>query len=322
MAEYLFHSPYFASRFSAQLQQPTCNSQPNKPKKRATRNSEVGTPKLIMDFCDLDSDKWLQYSQRCSFPASLVCRIESKLLLKYEKQINQLFDHSVFVTEQEASLFSKLYPEAKNVSVISNGVDYNYFSPKQSTLVTQSLMQDPQLATCKSQPILLFTGAMDYYANVDAVTWFHNETFPMIKREFPESQFFIVGDKPHYKVKDLASNDAVQVTGFIEDVRPYYKAADVCVIPLRLARGIQNKVLEAMAMGKAVVATTKAVEGIQGIPEEHVLVADSSHDFTKAVSRLLNDMALRKQLGERARQFVIENYTWPTHMQKLEALLH
>ena len=162
---------------------------------------------------------------------------------------------------------------------------------------------------------------MDYHANVDGVTWFCDRIFPMIKRDFPKSQFHIVGSNPHPKVRNLATNNGIKVTGFVEDIRPYYEAADVCVIPLRLARGVQNKVLEAMAMGKPVVTTTKAVEGIQAWPEEHVLVADTYNGFANAVLRLLKDQKARKQLGTSARKFVMKNYNWSTNMKKLENLL-
>jgi glycosyltransferase involved in cell wall biosynthesis len=161
---------------------------------------------------------------------------------------------------------------------------------------------------------------MDYYANIDAVSWFYRDIFPTIKRETPTVQFFIVGGNPHPQVKDLSSNGAVRVTGYVKDVRPYYKAADVCVIPLRLARGVQNKVLEAMAMGKAVVATTKAVGGIEAIPEEHLLVADTCEDFAIAISRLLKNEVFRERVGASARKFVAANYVWQAHMKDLEGL--
>ena len=278
-------------------------------------------PQLIMDFCDLDSDKWAQYAQCTSFPLSLVYSIENRRLLKYEKSINQRFDHSVFVSQHEADLFFKLCPEARNVSVISNGVDYEYFSPDHATLACQGSSADLQRATGGSQPILLFTGAMDYHANIDGVTWFCDKIFPGIKSEFPESQFYIVGSNPTQKVRDLGNKSGVSVTGFVEDIRPYYMAAHVSVICLRLARGIQNKVLEAMAMGNAVVTTHKAVEGINAIPDEHVIVEDTPRGFSAAVCRLLKDRESRVQFGAKARSFVTANYDWTTNMKKLDTLL-
>lgn len=297
MAEYIFRAPTLKYRFS--LRHAPC----------AMRL----TPRLLMDFCDLDSDKWLQYSRHMRFPLNLVYKIENRSLLKYEKRINHLFDHSVFVSQQEADLFSRLYPEARNVSVIPNGVDYKYFSPQASGL-------EP-LALSRKMPVLLFTGAMDYHANVDGVTWFCDQIFPLIKQEWPKCRFYIVGSNPHPKVRDLENRSHIRVTGFVKDIRPYYQTADVSVIPLRVARGIQNKALEAMVMEKAVVTTSKAMDGIHAVPGEHVLVEDTLGGFSSAVCTLLKDQTRRKQLGKQARKFVMANYDWPTNMKKLDTLL-
>jgi len=315
--------------FSSPMAEYILNQSTNQPINQST--------KLIMDFCDVDSDKWLQYSRDSVFPLSLAYRIESRLLLRYEKRINQHFDHSVFVSQQEAELFLRLYPEARNVTVIPNGVDYNYFSPK-PTLYTDPQPKKPiklnklnkldkpnelnkPVNQQQNSPILLFTGAMDYYANVDGVIWFCNEIFPLIKGEFPDSQFFIVGSNPISKLKELVNRDGVTVTGFVEDIRPYYQMADVCVIPLRMARGVQNKVLEAMAMGKAVVTTAKAAEGIMAADGEQVLVEDTSQGFFNAVSKLVKDQKAGKALGTRAREFVAEKYDWSTNMKKFDTFL-
>ncbi|MDY7037402.1 MAG: glycosyltransferase, partial [Thermodesulfobacteriota bacterium] len=175
--------------------------------------------------------------------------------------------------------------------------------------------------TQNSEPVLLFTGAMDYQANVDGVTWFCNEIFPMIKKEFPECQFFIVGSNPLPKVKELVNRDGVRVTGFVEDIRPFYQMADVCVISLRLARGVQNKVLEAMAMGKAVVTTTKSNEGIHAIPEQHLIVKNTPNGFADAVNRLLRGHAERDKIGAEAREFVIGKYDWSINMKKFDSII-
>ena len=368
MAEYLLRSPFLAARFSSGS---TSHNQQRETSIQYLASStqypipNTRYPKLIMDFCDLDSDKWLQYSQKTQFPMSLVYKMESRLLLRYEEQINQLFDNSIFVSQQEVNLFQTLFPKAKNISVIPNGVDYNYFSPYQTAInehlesSTQYPVPSTQYSTSSrpairnsqptnhqssivnrqssiaqhpassaqypvpniQRPILLFTGAMDYHANIEGVTWFCNDVFPAVKSEFPESQFYIVGSKPHPKVRNLGSNDGVRVTGFVEDIRPYYQAADVCVIPLRLARGIQNKVLEAMAMGKAVVTTSKAIEGIRAATGKQVLVEDTPNGFSNMVLTLIKDRETRKRLGTNARQFVMKNYNWSTNMKKLDALL-
>lgn len=301
MAEYIFGSTVSKSKPSYPLHSAPCAGR--------------GGPRLIMDFCDLDSDKWFQYSRQQRFPINLLYRIEHNRLFKYEKKINQCFDSSVFVSEQEYDLFSRSHLGARNVSVIPNGVDSEYFSPKPTK---PNELNEPNKP---NEPVLLFTGAMDYHANMDGVTWFVHKIFPLIKQVCPECQFYIVGSSPHAKVADLESISQVTVTGFVADTRSYYNAANVCVVPLRLARGIQNKVLEAMAMAKATVATSKALEGIKAIPKQHALVEDTEEGFARAVLTLLGDRRLRQGLGQRARAFVKANYTWPTHMKKFETLL-
>ncbi len=263
-------------------------------------------PALIMDFCDVDSDKWRQYSQQSAFPMNLVYRMEYKRLLAYEKQINACFDHSVFVSQKEAELFYDLYPKARNVKIIPNGVDYEYFSPKADTEKNHRLM---------------FAGAMDYHANIDGVEWFCRDILPNIQQIHPDIEFYIVGSKPAAKVLELSKQKGVFVTGFVEDIREYYDSAQICTIPLRLARGVQNKVLEAMAMGKAVVATSAAIRGIMPVAEDCLLIADTEKAFAEKVLLLLEDVTLRKTLGNNAREFVMQRYCWENNMRKAEEIL-
>lgn len=296
MAEYLFRSPLLKQRFNP--------INPSNPR----------IPTLLMDFCDVDSDKWVQYSRKTSFPFNMVYRLEGKLLLVYEKKINRLFDHSIFVSDQEGKLFVKLNATARNVTTIRNGVDYDYFC-------SQAVSRQPSAISHNKTPVLLFTGAMDYHANVDGVVWFCREIFPKIKEEFPEARLYIVGSKPTPEVKELEKAGGVVVTGFVEDIREYYQIADISVIPLRIARGVQNKVLEAMSMGKAVVCTEKANQGIAAQDGRHVYLADSSPDFAKAVTSLIKDQKSREGFGKEARAFIVENFNWSGNMGGLESLL-
>ena len=323
---------------------------------------------LIIDFCDLDSDKWRQYGDRSRFPLSMIYKLESRLLLAYEKKVNQTFDNSLFVSQQEADLFVNVFPNAKNLTVIPNGVDHNYFSPDQlgirkknpgvrsqesegegkkedsriqgfkdsrrtkqinktnetnTTNQTDSTNQtNPTNLTNRTNKLtLLFTGAMDYHANVDGVVWFCRRIFPRIKETFPTAKFYIVGSNPHPSVKSLEMIDGVHVTGFVEDMRPYYQMADVCVIPLRLARGVQNKVLEAMAMAKPVVTTSSAIQGITAMDGRHLIVADSPHDFVESVNNLCNEMNRRETLALAGRSFVQKHYDWDTNLHLLDGLI-
>ena len=269
------------------------------------------SPRRVMDFCDVDSDKWLQYAAESRAPMAWLYRLENRRLADYERRIYLAFDHSLLISEAEALLFRRICPEAREVAVIPNGVDYDYFSPER---------EDARILPVDT-PNLVFTGAMDYHANVDGVLWFCREIWPVLKGQFPELRFTIVGGKPTPAVLALAKLDGVAVTGFVDDVRPYYRDADVCVIPLRLARGVQNKVLEALAMGKSAVATAKANAGIQAEDGTHLRLADSPRDFAAAVVALLHDRGERERLGGNARCFVTQHYDWATNMEKLEKLL-
>ena len=297
MAEYLFRCPVIKKTLN-----------PCKPL------SNGSLPALIMDFCDVDSQKWHQYAANSRFPMSLVYGIESRRLLAYEKKINRLFHHSVLVSTHEVDVFINLNKKAQNLTAIPNGVDHDYFSP-------DARFEPVPLREKKEQKVLVFTGAMDYYANVEGVSWFCREIFPRIKSEHPEVLFYIVGSNPGAEVKALGELEGVRVTGFVDDIRPYYQGADVCVIPLRIAAGVQNKVLEAMAMARPVVTTGKAFEGIKGKPDVHVLIKDDPKHFADKVVQLLNNNDKGTVLAGNARDFILKNYNWQTNIAALERLL-
>jgi polysaccharide biosynthesis protein PslH len=272
--------------------------------------SNQTTPRLVMDFCDVDSDKWNQYAKKASFPMSLIYRMESGRLLTWEKQVNQQFDASVFVSESETALFNALAPGAKNAVTISNGVDFDYFHGQHNTV--------PEPA---ASPVLMFAGAMDYYANIDGVTWFCKKILPIIKKQHPDIIFMIVGSNPAPEVMALANIQGVQVRGFVEDIREYYQKADICVIPLRIARGVQNKVLEAMSMARPVVSTFTAFAGIRAEPGTHLLVEDNEQAFAKTVMALLHDPDRAQRLGNAARDLMVADYAWDACLEKLDRVL-
>ncbi|RMF11634.1 MAG: glycosyltransferase, partial [Alphaproteobacteria bacterium] len=167
---------------------------------------------------------------------------------------------------------------------------------------------------------LVFTGAMDYWANVDAVRWFADEVFPRVRARHPNAAFYIVGGKPTPQVRELARRDGIVVTGRVPDVRPYVKYARAVVCPLRIARGVQNKVLEGMAMARPVVASPEAFEGIDARPGEELIVADGRDAFVDAVTQIL-DGGHDRALGRRARVRVVENYGWERNLDILDRLL-
>lgn len=264
----------------------------------------------VADFVDVDSDKWRQYGLSKTWPASWIYRREAEKLLAYERLIAARADATLFVSEQEASLFKTLAPEsASKIGFVNNGVDTDRFDP--------GLHYVSPFAN--RQPTIVFTGAMDYWANVDAVKWFAERVLPSIKRCRPEVNFYIVGSKPTREVLQLAENDpAVIVTGRVEDVRPYVAHADVVVAPLRIARGIQNKVLEAMAMAKPVVVTSAALDGIPGSADLQVMVADVAEEFADFVLRFLVESG---ESADMNRSYVKNDFSWVQNGQRLCRLL-
>ena len=266
----------------------------------------------VIDFVDIDSDKWRQYSQSLNWPLSWLYQRESKTLLDFERRIANQFDASVFVSEAESDLFKKLAPEsAARVTYVENGVDTDYFNPQASLVNPYG----------ESRHVLVFTGAMDYWANADAVIWFASEVFPHIRDSVPDAEFFIVGGRPTESVKTVGQAEGVTVTGAVKDIRPYLAYARLAVAPLRIARGVQNKVLEAMAMGKAVLATSAALDGIASCSNLDALRADDPEIMAqKAIDFLIGDT--NDQLGETSRECIESNYNWSANLEHIEQLLN
>ena len=174
----------------------------------------------IMDFVDVDSDKWLQYSQHKKFPMSAIYRMEGNRLRGYEATIAEQFDRCLIVSEPEKDLLKSYAPQA-SISNISNGVDFEYFKPESNDYEPYTL---------------IFTGVMDYYANVDGVLYFCEHILPLIKSEIPQVKFYIVGSSPVKEIRKLEQQEGIVVTGFVEDIRTYLRKAAVCVVPLRIAK--------------------------------------------------------------------------------------
>jgi len=261
----------------------------------------------IMDFVDIDSDKWSQYSHSHKGLMSKVYAREADYLFKYEKQIARDFDASLFVSDKEARLFKKMVPEvADKVYGISNGVDFEFFNPDIAFLSPYEV----------EKKVLVFTGAMDYWANCDAVIWFAKEVFAKLHQENSVLQFYIVGSSPSEQVQALSSQPGVFVTGRVEDVRPYIANAFLSVAPLRIARGIQNKVLEAMSMRKMVVATQNAMEGIHLNSELKVMIADKANDQIQLIRQLIDSDEPAKT-GKMASEWIRENYNWENTLSPL-----
>ena len=281
--------------------------------------------KTIVDLVDVDSEKWREYSAKTSWPKNWLYSVESHRLREYEHEIVANFANSMLTTRREADLLNDLdeFTRRARVRIMTNGVDSDYFQPEPSAAVGGNVIRLPLSKTDKpiSKPRLVFTGAMDYYANVEAVQWFAAEVFPLIRQQEPQAEFFIVGSDPTAEVRKLAEQPGIIVTGTVEDVRPYLRDAAVCVAPLRIARGIQNKLLEAMACGKAIVATAEAAAGLRVTHEEQLLLANSPTEFAAAVVETIRDESLRENLGFRARRFVETEHNWQPLLQKLIELV-
>jgi sugar transferase (PEP-CTERM/EpsH1 system associated) len=273
-------------------------------------NKQALSCRRVIDFVDVDSDKWRQYAQHKRWPVSWLYRREAERLLAFENNVATIFDASIFVSSAEAALFRRLVPEASGrVGFLDNGVDRDYFSPE----------RDYDNPYDEQARVIVFTGVMDYWANVDAVQWFALQVMPRIREAVPSAKFVIVGARPASEVQRLASAPGVEVTGAVPDVRPYLAHAHAAVAPLRIARGVQNKVLEAMAMAKPVLATSAAVEGIDFNDPGVLLVADDEQQMAEQAIRMLQPDT-PADAGV-ARQWVCRRYDWDSNLMQLNQLL-
>ena len=257
--------------------------------------------RFIMDFGDVDSAKFEAYGREGG-PLAAIHRREGVKLAAFEKEVAERAEISLFVSEAEAALFRERSGlTTADVRALQNGVDLDFYDPSASFDRAQP-----------EGPLIVFTGQMDYAPNIDAVSWFAETVLPLL----PEARFAIVGRKPPEKVRRLAG-ERVIVTGGVADVRSWLAAADVVAAPLRIARGIQNKVLEAMAMARPVVASPAAFEGIEAEPGRHLLVADGASAQAAAIAGLLADPAKACALGQAARRRMEEAYRWEARLAPL-----
>jgi sugar transferase (PEP-CTERM/EpsH1 system associated) len=266
----------------------------------------------IVDLVDVDSEKWRVYAEQASGPMKWLYGREARMVFALERRVAYAVDYSTFVSEPEAEMFRTLVPErAPSVVGVSNGVDCDYFDPT----------GDYPAPYDTAPPNFVFTGTMDYVPNVDAVTWFAREILPAIRQSLPQAQFHIVGASPTPAVQTLAQLQGIHVTGRVPDVRPYLTHATAAVAPMRIARGIQNKVLEAMAMARPVIVTSDALEGIDATPETELILANDPAAFAGASCRLAADAEEGRKMGAAARRLVIEHFSWEGRLRGFDRLL-
>lgn len=268
----------------------------------------------VLDLVDCDSEKWRALAAGAGFPRSALWRREARLLLAWERRAALASARTLLVTEAERRLFLERAPETQGkLGVLGNGVDAAWFDPSAS-------LPDPY--PDDGRPTLVFTGVMDYPPNVEAVTWLARRVLPGLRREMARPvRFAIVGSRPAAEVKALAADTDVLVTGRVPDIRPFLRWADLAVAPLRVARGVQNKVLEAMAMGKTVVCTPEARTGIDARPGEEIVVAEGVGGFVTALQRLLRHPAAAADIGVRARNLVLRELGWESRLAELDRLV-
>ena len=269
--------------------------------------AQPGLP-MLADLVDVDSAKWTEYADRHAWPMSWLYRREGARLLAYERSVVAQAQRSFLVTDKEVALFGRLAPESQGqVVAVGNGVDAEYFQPDAA--------RSSPFAT--DEQALVFTGAMDYWPNVDAVCWFVNEVLPLLHHRWPGLRLHIVGRSPVPAVQALASA-TVCVTGTVPDVRPYLQHAAVVVAPLRLARGVQNKVLEAMAMARPVVAAATCVEAIDARPGQEIVAAGDAAEHAARIAELLTDRQRAVDIGRAGRACVLARYSWPARLADMD----
>jgi sugar transferase (PEP-CTERM/EpsH1 system associated) len=270
--------------------------------------------RVVMDFVDVDSAKFEAYADAARFPASRLYAREARLLSRFESEVSRRAHASLLVTPEEAALFrQRLTPGAEpRVLALGNGIDTDFFDP-------EGIPPAPEMAG--EGPQLTFTGQMDYPPNVAAVEMFAREVMPQIRATFPQARFNVVGRAPTLAVRTLEGIHGTRVTGAVIDVRPWLAGADLVVAPLTIARGVQNKVLEAMAMARPVLATPEAATGIPAREGHELVVASGADGLAKSALSLLHDKVRAATIGQSARAFVIEKCGWAGVLAPLADLL-
>lgn len=259
-------------------------------------------PKVI-DFVDADSEKWFDYARSTRFPSNLVYFREGHLLRKYERRVAQSCRHAFVTSRREKETFEQFLKDTP-ITTIQNGV---------------AIPENARMGRTGSR--MIFTGVMDYWPNEDAVCHFVDDIFPIILARIPESEFFIVGQKPTRRVKRLSSVKGITVTGWVPDPGKYMEEGTVFVAPIRVARGVQNKVLEAMACGLPVIATSAAADGLEAVEGRDYLLGDSPTQFAEQAVLLLQDGELRERLAMNASGYIREKHDWESNIQQMEDIL-
>jgi sugar transferase (PEP-CTERM/EpsH1 system associated) len=261
--------------------------------------------RVWIDLIDVDSQKWLDYSAATAFPMSLIYGIEGRRLRKLECALAAKADRLLVVSEAERELFRQFCEDAP-IQAIGNGVDTEYFYPVPSTLTPQSCV---------------FVGVMSYLPNADAAEWFSNLVWPKVRERFPEAVFRIVGKNPTPDVQALGTLPGIAVVGSVPDVRPWINGSSCVVVPLRIARGVQNKVLEAMACGRPIVCSPAPLSGLAVEPGLHLMQADSIDQWVESIASVFDDKCRAEEFGMAASAWVQLNHRWQSCLEPLREMI-
>ena len=270
---------------------------------------------VVVDLCDVDSAKFEAYAE--AGQRRWLNAREARLLAREEARIARRADTTLLISANEADLLKRRIDDASGARILAlgNGIDSAFFDPAQVAL-------QPDLEEGED-PQLVFTGQMDYAPNIAAVEWVLAEVMPRLRQRYSRARFHIVGRAPGPALRARHGENGTRVWGEVEDVRPFLKSADVVLAPLLIARGVQNKVLEAMAMARSVILTKDAATGIDAVSGEHFIVADASGPaFVAEIEKLIADPARASELGQAARDFVVHRMGWEAvHAQLADIVL-
>jgi sugar transferase (PEP-CTERM/EpsH1 system associated) len=258
-----------------------------------------------VDLIDVDSQKWFDYSKASAFPGSLLYRLEGVRLRRVESRLAEQCSRLLVVSDAERELLRSFCSQAP-VSAVGNGVDSHYFAPSEGTTA------DPH--SC------VFIGVMNYKPNIDGAVWFAREVWPEVRVRYPDARFTIVGRSPSPEVLALNEVPGIQVTGAVDDVRTWLHRSTCAVVPLQIARGVQNKVLEAMSCGKPVICSPKPLKGLKAEPGLHLLKAETPDQWVQSISRLFEDTGLQQDLGLAGSAFVQLYHSWDHCLAELDAM--
>ncbi len=271
----------------------------------------VAARRRVVDLCDVDSAKWASYATRRHWPVRWLFGTEAKRLARHEWELAAAFDAATVISEREAERFRNAQAETAEsspppVTVFCNGIDLDAFTPS----------ADPA-----PDPIVGFVGTMDYPPNTEAVCWFADRVWPRVRQDQPAARFRIVGRSPTRRVRSLRHRPGIDVTGAVPKIQDELQRMQVCVVPIQMVHGLQNKVLEAMACGKPVVATRAVAASAGAEPGRDLLVGDDEASFAAEVATLLSDADRRQRVGAAARSFVETRFRWEDQLAVLERLL-